>query len=93
MWNICLLNDPRGLSGALHFGGGGGASAPPTVAQPAAPAADTEGAKKKVADDNRRRVGGMDALQGNVLGSLRDQTKARTLGASATSQTPYTGEQ
>ena len=92
MWNICLLNDPRGLAGALHFGGGG-ASAPPTVAHPAAPAADTEGAKKKVADDNRRRVGGMDALQGNVLGALRDQTKARTLGASATSRTPYTGEQ
>ena len=91
MWNICLLNDPRGLSGALHFGGG--ASAPPTVAQPSAPAADTEAAKQKVGDANRRRVGGMDALQGNVLGSLRDQSKARTLGASATSQTPYTGEQ
>lgn len=76
----------------LYFGGGGGGGGMPP-SPPAAPMADTEGAKKKVADDNRRRVGGMDALQGNVLGSLRDQTKARTLGASATSRRPYTGEQ
>lgn len=77
----------------LYFGGGGGGGGMPASQVQAAPMADTEGAKKKVADDNRRRVGGMDALQGNVLGSLRDQTKARTLGASATSRRPYTGEQ
>ena len=76
----------------LYFGGGGGGGGMP-ASQVQAARWLTLGSQKKVADDNRRRVGGMDALQGNVLGSLRDQTKARTLGASATSRRPYTGEQ
>ena len=92
MWNLFLPLDPRNLTrGALHFGGGPDPVAPPAPAPtPAAPAPDTAGAKAKVSGQQRRRVGGMDAVSGNVLGSLSDAGRTRALGGNATA---YSGEQ
>ena len=81
---------PRHIFGGnLYFGGGPGPVAPPApTPTPAAPAADTEAAKAKTSMQAKRRIGGTDALQGNVLGAMAQQGKAKTLGASGS----YTGE-
>lgn len=75
--------------GSLYFGGG--ASAPPSPPPaPAPPVADPEGAKQKSGRDAKRRIGGTDALQGNILGSLKSNSNlAGTLGGTAKA---YTGE-
>lgn len=78
--------------GSLFFGGGPDPVAPPAPEPtPAAPAPDTEAAKSKNAMANKRRLGGVDALKGNVLGSMSAQTmgKSPTLGGSGGG---YTGE-
>jgi hypothetical protein len=52
--------------------------------------ADSQGAKKNVKAASKRRIGGMDAMQGDVLGSMsRNRGFASTLGGSAQA---YTGE-
>jgi hypothetical protein len=85
----CLLGWP------LYFGGGGGAPpapvAPPEPARVAAPVrADSQGAKRSVKAASKRRIGGMDAMQGDVLGSMsRNRGFTSTLGGSAQA---YTGE-
>ena len=81
---------PRHIYGGnLYFGGGPGPVAPPAPATtPAAPAADTEAAKAKTSMQAKRRIGGVDTLQGGVLGAMAQQGKAKTLGASGS----YTGE-
>ena len=86
----CLLGWP------LYFGGGGGGAPPAPVAPPepapvAAPMrADSQGAKRSVKAASKRRIGGMDAMQGDVLGSMsRNRGFASTLGGSAQA---YTGE-
>lgn len=70
---------------------GGGASAPPSPPPPQAPVlADSEAAKQKSGRDAKRRIGGTDALQGNILGSLKSNSNlAGTLGGTAKA---YTGE-
>ncbi len=76
--------------GALHFGGG--ASAPPSPPPPAAPVeADPATAKTKSNMDAKRRIGGTDAVGGNILASLKGQSSnlAPTLGGAAKA---YTGE-
>lgn len=75
--------------GSLYFGGG--ASAPPSPPPaPAPPQVDTEAAKQKSNRDAKRRIGGTDALQGNILGSLKSNSNlAGTLGGTAKA---YTGE-
>ena len=85
---------PRHIYGGnLYFGGGPDPVAPPAPnPAPAAPEPDTEAAKNKNALANKRRLGGMDALKGNVLGSMSNQAKpgkTATLGGAAM---PYTGE-
>lgn len=89
--NIAAMRIPflsRNFLGVCYFGGGGGGSGPAQPMTPAAPAVDSAGAKAKVSANARRRVGGMDALSGNVLGDLRQQGKTPTLGGTGT----YTGE-
>jgi len=77
--------------GSLFFGVGPDPVAPPAPSPaPAAPAPDTEAAKNKNALANKRRLGGVDALKGNVLGSMSAQSgKSPTLGGSGGG---YTGE-
>ncbi len=83
---------PREIFGGnLYFGGGPDPVAPPPPPPvPAAPAPDTAAGKEKASQMAKRRVGGTDALSGNVLGSLREKGRAATLGGSAP---VYTGEQ
>jgi hypothetical protein len=78
--------------GSLFFGGGPDPVAPPAPSPtPAAPAPDTEDAKRKSTLAARRKIGGVDALKGNVLGSMASQSsgKTQTLGGSGGG---YTGE-
>jgi len=79
----CLLGWP------LYFGGG--ASAPPAPPPTPAPVdASTQDAQKKVNLAEKRRIGGMDAMRGDVLGSMsRNRGLASTLGGTANA---YTGE-
>lgn len=76
--------------GSLYFGGGGASAPPSPPPAPAPPVADAEGAKQKSGRDAKRRIGGTDALQGNILGSLKSNSNlANTLGGTAKA---YTGE-
>lgn len=82
------------VDGSLFFGGGGSAPtpvAPPEPAPVAAPIrADSGSARKSVKAASKRRIGGMDAMQGDVLGSMnRNRGFASTLGETAKA---YTGE-
>ena len=83
------------VDGSLFFGGGGGA--PPAPVEPPEPApvaapvrADSGNARKSVKAQQQRRIGGADAMQGDVLGSMnRNRGFASTLGGTANA---YTGE-
>jgi hypothetical protein len=80
------------VDGSLFFGGGPDPVAPPAPEPaPATPAPDTEAASKKNTLAAKRRLGGVDALKGNVLGSMASQSmgKSPTLGGSGGG---YTGE-
>lgn len=79
----CLLGWP------LYFGGG--ATAPPSAPPLAAPMdASSADAQSKVNLADKRRIGGMDAMKGDVLGSMsRNRGLASTLGGTANA---YTGE-
>jgi hypothetical protein len=81
------------VDGSLFFGGGPDPVAPPAPEPtPATPAPETEEAKRKSTLAAKRRLGGVDALKGNVLGSMATQQtmgKSPTLGGSGGG---YTGE-
>jgi hypothetical protein len=80
------------VDGSLFFGGGPDPVAPPAPSPtPATPAPDTEEAKRKNTLAAKRRLGGVDALKGNVLGSMASQSvgKSPTLGGTGGG---YTGE-